>query len=70
MIDDGLTEDERDNILQELNHLSHMLAERDEEIKRLRGMLEKAVMRGCNHCANVLGPIRDWLYPKIEDFKG
>jgi hypothetical protein len=41
MIDDGLTEDERDNILQELNHLSHMLVERDEEIKRLRAALRE-----------------------------
>ena len=36
MIDDGLTEDERDSLLCEVQHLLHMLAERDEEVKRLR----------------------------------
>jgi hypothetical protein len=70
MIDDGLTEDERDDLLHEVQHLSHMLAERDKEITELRKMLEKAVMRGCNHCMEVIGPIRDKLYPGMEDFKG
>lgn len=56
MIDDGMTEDERDNVWQRLNHLSHVLAERDEEINRLRVVLEE-----------VMGWIGEWSPSFVQD---